>query len=121
MRLKLATTALLLFGIVMLLGWPIMVGKRPPTGPETRLSQTELRKLPPEQQVQARERRRALARWTLRYAIYFLVMLTTFAATAICAALVARQARAEYRKEAVDNLRELIEGTLEDHGPRRQG
>lgn len=94
MRLKIATTAFLLFGLVLLATWPWVVGPRPPADAPK-----------PE-----------LAAFAVRLMIYMGATIVTFAVTAALALLVGRQARKQYRKEAIDNLRELIEGTLKDHG-----
>lgn len=94
MRVKVVTTALLLFGVALLVGWPWIVGPKPAaTAPE------------PER-----------LRYLLRYGLYFLALLLTFFSTAVGAVLVARQTRRQLRDEAMENLQTLIEGTLEDHG-----
>lgn len=97
MRLKIATTALLIFGLALLLLWPWVVGPRPPADAPK-----------PE-----------LAAFAVRLMIYMGATILTFAVTAALALLVARQARKQYREEALANLRELIEGTLKDHGSKK--
>ncbi|MCB8933612.1 MAG: hypothetical protein H6534_09235 [Chthonomonadaceae bacterium] len=97
MRVKLVTTALLVFGIVLLVGWPWIVGAKPAaTAPE-------------------QER----LRYLLRYGIYFVTLLLTFFSTAVGAVLVARQARRQLKEEAMENFHSLLEGTLKDHGQGR--
>ncbi len=93
MRLKVVTTALLLFGVVLLITWPWMLGVRPAAdAPE------------PER-----------LRYLLRYGLYFLALIITFFAAGLGGFLIARRQRAEFREEAMDNLAHLIEDTLEDH------
>lgn len=94
MRVKTVTTALLVFGIALLVGWPWIVGPKPP--------------------VNAPDAERL--RYLLRYGLYFTVLLLTFFSTAVGAMLAARATRRQLREEAMENLHELIEGTLEDHG-----
>jgi len=93
MRLKVFTTAAVLFGLVLLVAWPLVVGARPPSN--------------------ASEPERL--RYLLRYSLYFLALIITFFASALGAFFVARNAREKYREEAMGNLHELIENSLEDH------
>lgn len=97
MRLKVVTTAFLLFGVVLLVAWPWIVGARPaPTAPE------------PER-----------LRYLLRYSLYFLALIVTFFAAALGGFIIARRQREAFREEAMENLQHLIEGTLEDHAGKR--
>lgn len=97
MRLKVVTSAFLVFGVVLLVAWPWIVGVRPAqTAPE------------PER-----------LRYLVRYSLYFLALIVTFFAAALGGFLIARRQREEFREETLDQLKELIEGTLEDHGAKK--
>lgn len=91
MRLKIATTASFITGLIMLTLWPVVVG----TKPEGR--GVELR------------------HYALRYGYYLLALLFVFILTCVLALFLLRKQREEFRAEAKENLRELIEGTLKDH------
>lgn len=93
MRLRIATATLFLFGLALLVAWPWVVGQRPG------LSEP------------LRERKE----YVVRLGVYFLVSILTFFSAALCAYLLSRHARSELRKEAKENFKELIEGTLHDH------
>lgn len=94
MRLKLVTTVLFVLGVAMLLGWPFLMAGRPEEGAN----------------------RKEIARFGLKMLTYFGFTAATFLATAICALLLVRRAKSEFRQQASENLRGLIEGTLRDHG-----
>lgn len=93
MRLKVATTTAFLFGVGLLLAWPLIVGRQP-----------------------AHSHTRALAAYTLRFGFYVTVLVIVFFTVVVLAAAVARKARDEYREESRRNLEALIEGTLRAHG-----
>ncbi len=95
MHLKIATTAGLIFGILLLAAWPWLIGPAPRASVEGR---------------------QAVQEYAVRFGTYVIVALVVWAATAILAILVARQARLEYRDEAMGNLQNLIEESLKDHG-----
>lgn len=92
MRLKVATTATFFVGLVMLGAWPWMMAGKPPP------------------------RTREMAQYLLKTSIYFIVLLVIFFATVVLAWLTVRKTREEYQAQKLDNLKELIEATLEDHG-----
>lgn len=94
MRVKAITTALLVTGLLMLVLWPKFVGPTPAT-----------------------DAPRAAKRQYLRYAAFYVsgILVCIFGA-AVGAVFVARQMRNEYREQAKENLNELLEGTLKDHG-----
>lgn len=90
MRLKTVTSALMGTGFCLLVGWPWIVGARP-------------------------QGRAELREYVIRAGVYFASLLVIFFATVVCAWLVVRQQREEFRRQSRENLRELIEGTLKDH------
>lgn len=98
MRLKFWTTALLVFGIAMLLAWPWLVGPRPPSTAA----------------------RVELVNYGVRVAIYFAVTCIVFLTDAFLAWRLMRAAREEFAERRVENLRDLMEGALHDH-ERRDG
>jgi hypothetical protein len=75
----------------MLVAWPWVIGHRPSGAGH------------------------ALAAYSLRFGIYFLVMLFVWVAVAICALMVARRAREDYQLQVRENLEGLIEAALRDH------
>lgn len=87
------TTALFVFGVLLALGWPWLLGPQPP------------REAP----------RNERARYAARFATYVSGLIAVFGTSAILAMLTVRQERAKYRREARENLREFLEGTLRDH------
>lgn len=94
MSLKIATTALLLCGLALLVSWPWIVGPRPaPDAPKSEV-----------------------VRYARRFVYYTGGTILVFCSTAFLAILMARRARREYREESRRNLEELLEGTLRDHG-----
>lgn len=97
MPLKIATTVLFVIGLAMLMAWPLVWRGRP--APEA----------PPKE----------LAEFSLRFLIYFALTALVFLSSAICALLLVRRAREEFAEQAGKNLRGLIEGTLRDHGRKR--
>lgn len=93
MRLRLATTVALVFGLVLLLSWPFVVGQRPaPNAP-----------------------RQQIARYGIRVLAYFGVTAGVWLTTAVFAFLTLRQTRDQFVDEAKRNVRTLIEITLADH------
>lgn len=94
MRLKILTSALLLFGAALLVAWPWVLGPRPASGAG----------------------RQAVAQWGAYALLYFLVTCLTFLSAAFCAALLMRANRLRYLEEMRENLKDLVEGSLNDHG-----
>ena len=90
MRLKTLTSVLMATGFLLLVGWPWIVGARP-------------------------QGRAELRDYVIRAGVYFAVLLVISFSTVVCAWLVVRQQREEFRRQSRENLRELIEGTLKDH------
>jgi type VI protein secretion system component VasK len=95
MRLKVATTALLIFGVILLAAWPWVIGPMPKA---------------------SEAGRRALQEYAVRFGLYIIVVLLVWSATAVLAIMVARRAREKYREEAMENLQSLLEESLKDHG-----
>jgi heme/copper-type cytochrome/quinol oxidase subunit 2 len=92
MRLKIVTTVFFLIGLVMLGAWPWAIGAQPQADKKLRLE------------------------WLLRASEYFIALMVVFFITAVLAWMVARRQREAYQQEKLDNLKQLIEGTLTDHG-----
>lgn len=90
--LKIATTVFLVVGICMMLAWPIVL-KRP--GPNLSTGEKQM--------------------FAVRYLAYVFGLLVDFILTSIGAYLVLRRTRERYAVEAEQNLRRMIEGTIEDH------
>jgi len=95
MRLKIATSTFLIAGLLLLAGWPWLVGPMPKA--------SEVGK-------------RAVQEYAVRFGIYIIVVLLVWFITAMLAVLVARQARQAFREEAMENFQHLMEETLKDHG-----
>jgi hypothetical protein len=91
-RLKVICCTLAAFTAVMMLGWPQFVGLPPKHAPKP-----------------------VLKAYAVRLTVSAGVLLISFFGTAVTAALVMRQTREEYLRESAENLKMLIEGTLQDH------
>lgn len=89
--LKIITTLFAIGSIGMLIGWPWAVGAQP-------------------------EGEKAKLEWLLRASQYFIGLLVVLFATTVFAWLVVRRQREEYQRDKLDNLKDLIEGSLRDHG-----
>lgn len=92
MRLKIVTAILMLFGVVMMFATPWVVGKKP-DGP-----------------------RAAIADYALRFGLHVILLILVFSTTAVLAYIVARRQQEAFRAESLKNLKDLVEGTLKDHG-----
>ena len=92
MRLKAVTWFLFALTAFLLLGWPFIVGL-PPKGAS----------------------KPVIKQYAIRAEMHMFVLVAAFMGTAVCAALVVRQTRQEYLRDSAQNLKTLIEGTLEDH------
>lgn len=93
MRIRTVTAALMITGIVLLVSWPWLIGPRPPRG----APRIELRD------------------YLYKMSAYVFVLLVILIVTAFCAYLIVRQQRKEYEVAVRENLKQLIEATLEDH------
>lgn len=92
MRLKAACWACAILTFFLLVGWPSFVG------------------LPPKKSTRAQ-----LKAYAVKTEIYFAGLMLSFIGTTVFAALVVRQTRREVQEQTAENLRMLIEGTLQDH------
>jgi hypothetical protein len=113
-RLKALATGLLIFGLALMVAWPLILGPRPqpPSVPEgTQLTLEEQR----EKNLALARHESAMRVYGARFGLYVILMFLTFGTTMIVALLATRQARQEYREERMRNLERLIESTLEDH------
>jgi hypothetical protein len=98
MWLKIVTTALIIFSIVMLFAYLWIVGPQPPsTAPRA-------------------EKIEFLRRW----AVFIGLEAVALIGSIIGAYLIARRARQEFREQAQRNMEALLESTLRDHA-RKQG
>lgn len=92
-RLKVALTSVLLFGLIMLFGFPLVLMKRPPaSAPKVELKN-----------------------YTVLIAIYFVLLVIVFFVVMILAWRLWRRQSEELAEKQMENLKELIEGTLTDH------
>jgi len=112
MRLSATVTGLVLFGVLLLVLWPWLLGNPPDRRIDTRPGG-------PTAAQQARLLKEKQVRYLTRSAIYISLLMVTFFSATVCAWLLVRQARREYALRTAENLRELIEGTLKDHGKRK--
>jgi uncharacterized membrane protein YphA (DoxX/SURF4 family) len=90
MRLKVFVTVTIGLATALLLAWPWVLAARPRSG-------------------------EALRQYSVQFALYVTVLLVLLLISGIGAVYVARQAREEYAAQRRENLRELVEGTLQDH------
>lgn len=91
--LKFWTTALLVFGLLLLMGSPILLMRRPVPGAP-------------------RDVRAVFAITMTTYVV--VLLLVFFAVTYLSWRLIVKQ-REEYQAKHLENLKELVEGTLQDH------
>jgi hypothetical protein len=98
MWLKLFTTTLIIFSIVMLFAYVWIVGPKPPT------------EAPRAEQI-------AFLR---RGATYIGIEAAALIGSIIGAYLIGRRARKEYREQSQKNMEALLEATLRDHAKQRE-
>ena len=98
MFLKVLTTTFFVFGVLMLLAWPFVIGPQP----DPELGKT------------------ALADYALKMAVYIFVLSVAWMAAAVCAWLLTRRLRRELAGRQVENMEGLVEGTLKDHGRKQK-
>ena len=94
MLLKILTTTFFVFGVLLLVAWPFVIGPQP---------EPELGK-------------NVLADYALKMVVYIFVLSVAWMAAAVCACLLTRKLRRELAGRQVENMQGLVEGTLKDHG-----
>jgi hypothetical protein len=92
-RLKVITTALFLFGLIMAMGFPAILLRNP--GPKSS---------PHDRQT-----------FLIVITVYFVILLIVLTLVMIYAWKVYRLQQEELAEKRMENLKELIEGTLTDH------
>jgi len=92
-KLKFWTTAMLIFGFAMLFGYPFLLTRRPAEGAS----------------------REARAQFAVLLTGYMGVLLLVFFVLVVLAWRIMVFQREKYREETLQNLRDLVEGTLNDH------
>lgn len=97
-RLKTITNAMMIFGVVLMFGIPFVWLRKPP-------------KSAPQQE-------RAVFALTL--SLYMIVLFLVLSAVIFLAYRVLRKQREEFQEQSVQNLKELVEGTLSDHAKKSE-
>lgn len=92
--LKFWTTTLLVFGMFLLMGAPVLMMRKPPSGS---LEQVRLR-------------------FAAMVTVYAMVLLLVFFAVIILAYRLMVRQREEFREASLTNLKDLVEATMQDHG-----
>lgn len=92
MRLKFWVAGLSVFCVAMMIAWPTVLGPIP-----------------------RGQGRSALRHYLVGAQIYVTILLVTLFITAFLAVMLARAVRKEYREDTAAAMKELIEGTMEDH------
>mgnify|MGYP001160649193 FL=1 len=97
MRLKTITTGLLIFGIALLCGLPVLMGRQPPSdAPRTEKAQ-----------------------YAVLFGSYTLVIFAVAIAVIICAMVVLRRTANELRAQSKLNMEMFVEGSLRDHAAKK--
>ena len=91
MLLKRATSFFVVFGLILLLGFPWIVGVKPPG------------------------RGTALEQYSVRFGVFVIITTLLFVGAAFCALLLIRKTREEYRAASRQNLDDLVESALRTH------
>ena len=91
--LRLLTTFFLLFGIILMMGFPWVLRARPPHD----ASKLELQ------------------HYSILFGTYLTIDMLAFIGSAICAILMVRQVRRAYSSKTRENLEELVESALRQH------
>ena len=99
MRLKIAAIAFSVFSVLVSLSWPFFV-----------IAPASIKTAPKHVQ----------AAFIVRSGTYIIVLLLSWFVALVLSWLLYRRTRAEYQKKSLENLKDLLEGTLQDHG-RKQG
>ncbi len=90
MRLKVLTTAFVVFGLLLMVLYPWLLGPKPHTHHEIQV-------------------------FAIRYLIYVSAIVIALIGSGICSVLILRKAREEYRQAKEEILNQLLEATLKDH------
>lgn len=99
MRLKIAAISCTVFSVLLSVCWPLFVV--PPASLKTASKHVQ-------------------ASFLLRAGTYIMVLPIAWFVAVLLSWLLYRRTREEYRVKTLENLKELLEGTLQDHG-RKQG
>jgi hypothetical protein len=103
MRVKLLTTGAFILGLVLVMAWPWILRQRPrPVGDVA----------PP---------RRAVGAFQVMFAGYVGVTVFSFMTSGCLAMLLMHNTREEFSRRAMENVRELVEGSMEDLRSRNKG
>ncbi len=97
--LKALTGVLIGLGIVIMLGWPVLVG------------------IPPKRQSSLQVKRG----FVIRTVTAMSLLVVSVAGAGVGSVILLRRAREEYRQQAMANMRDLIEGAREDQLNRQPG
>lgn len=93
------TTISIIAGLSLVILWPFFLSDPP---------------------VNTSENKQRLAAYALRFSLYLMATILCLCASVVGAILVARKAREEFAEEAARNLKQLIEGTIQDHANRSE-
>jgi len=103
MRLKMLTSAAMLLGFVLVVMWPWVLRQRPhPAGGHPPI-------------------RREVGSFQVMFAGYVGACAFSFMTAGCLAALLMRAAREEFSRQAMANVRDLVEGSMEDLRSRGKG
>lgn len=94
MRLKIAAIAFTVFSLLLSIGWPLFVVP------------------PPSLRTASRHVQAAFA---IRSGTYIMLLPISWFVALVLSWLFYRREREEYRKRTLENLKDLLEGTLQDH------
>ena len=89
-NLKRLTTLFFAVGILLLVGWPVLLGPKPPKG----------------------SRRTEYRAYIVRSGLYMSGLLIAALGSGIGAIVLFRRVTNEYAEQSIDNLKELIEGSV---------
>lgn len=94
MRLKVLTTAFVVFGLLLMVLYPWLLGPKPHT-------------------------RHEFQAFAIRYLIYVSAIVIALIGAGVCSVLILRRAREEYRQAKEELLKQLLEATLKDHADKQ--
>ena len=98
MRLKIAAIGSTAFSLLLLLSWPFFIV--PPHSLKTAPKPVQ-------------------AAFVVRSGTYIMVVVVSWFVTLVLSWLIYRRTREQYQTQTVENLKELLEGTLQDHDRKR--